>query len=427
MFAWVSSLRLRLLVAMVLSAGVGLAAAAVLYGNVEHSHEVSEDRAKATNEAKVVGSQLERGAGARQVAALQELLPNDRLTVLRGGKVLFRGPSHAGRELELEVQVPFSGGAVRLADYSSPKDSSTTAALTLITAGVLALVIAAAILTATLVSRSVRAPVGRAIAAADRLAHGDLEARMGASGPTELAKLGQSFDDMADRLERVDTDRRQFLADVAHEIATPVGTISGFAQALADGTAASETERAEASALIGAETRRLRALLDDLRELTGLDLGQGVRVGPLDLQPFADELVARFHVSAEHAGVELHKDVRAGTVITDVRLVETIASNLLSNAIRYTPKGGRVDVGIRHRRGELVISVRDTGVGIAPEHRQRIFERLYRVDQTRDRASGGSGLGLSIAFRAAQSLGGHIELDSEIGRGSEFRLIVPVG
>jgi two-component system sensor histidine kinase BaeS len=426
MFAWVSSLRLRLLVAMVLSAALGLAGAAVLYGKVEQSHEVSEDRAKATNEAKTVGAQLEGGAGIRQLAALQELLLNDRLTVRRGGTVIFRGPRHADRELELTVRVPFSGGVVWLADYSSPKDSSTTVALTLITAGVLALVIAAAILTATLVTRSVRAPVGRAIAAADRLAHGDLGARMGASGPTELVKLGQSFDEMADRLERVDTDRRQFLADVAHEIATPVGTISGFAQALADGTAASETERAEARALIGAETRRLRALLDDLRELTSLDLGEGVRVGPLDLQPFADELVARFRVSAEQAEVKLKKDVRPGTVVTDVRLVEAVASNLLSNAIRYTAKRGSVDVRIRRRRGELVISVRDTGIGIPPEHQQRIFERLYRVDQTRDRASGGSGLGLSIAFRAAQSLGGRIELDSEIGRGSEFRLIVPV-
>ena len=117
--------------------------------------------------------------------------------------------------------------------------------------------------------------------------------------------------------------------------------------------------------------------------------------------------------------------VRGTEVVTDVRLLEMIASNLLSNAIRYTPAGARVELRLRQQRDRLTLSVRDTGVGIAPEHQQRIFERLYRVDGTRDRATGGSGLGLAIASRAAHNLGGHIELDSTPGKGSEFRLIVP--
>jgi two-component system sensor histidine kinase SaeS len=421
-----ASLRLRLLGAMVLSAGLGLVGAALLYSQVERSNERTADRANALREARAVAREVRRGAGAATLGALQALLPNDQISVERDGQVLFRGPARTGRELETEVQAAVPRGRVRLADYASPGEPSTTLAFVLINGGVVALVILAAILTATLVTRSVRAPVARAIAAADRVARGEFTARMGTTGPEELVKLGRAFDHMAGRLERADSDQRQFLADVAHEIATPVSTVSGFALALADGTATSDDQRREARSLIEAETLRLRELLDDLRELTRLDLVGGVRLGSLELDQFVAALEARFRLAAEAAGVELTTESASGSVITDGRLLETISSNLLSNAIRYTPRGGRVDLRIRVRDGELRLSVRDTGVGIASEHQARIFDRLYRVDQTRDRETGGSGLGLAISLRAAQALGGRLEVDSAEGRGSEFRLWVPV-
>jgi signal transduction histidine kinase len=426
MVARLASLRLRLLVAMVLSAGLGLVGAALLDSQVERSNERTADRTNALREARAVAAEVSRGAGAVTLGALQALLPNDQVTVERDGRVLFRGPARTGREFETEVRVPVAGGRVRLADYTSPGEPNTTLAFVLINGGVVALVILAAILTATLVTRSVRAPVARAIAAADRVARGEFDARMGTTGPEELVKLGRAFDDMAARLERADSDQRQFLADVAHEIATPVSTVSGFALALADGTAASPDQRREARALIEAETLRMRELLDDLRELTRLDLVGGARPGPVELNQFVVALAARFRLAAEAAGVKLNMESAPGTVITDGRLLETISSNLLSNAIRYTPRGGRVDLRIRLRDDELVLSVRDSGVGIAPEHQVRIFERLYRVDHTRDRATGGSGLGLAIALRAAQTLGGRLEVESADGRGSEFQLRVPV-
>lgn len=425
MVARLASLRLWLLAAMVASAVVGLGGAFLLYRHVENANEHASDAAKALEEARTIAAQLEAGADRDDLSALQALLVNDQLTVRRAGRTIFRGPSRAGHRLELRARAPFSGGSVEIADYSSP-GRSTTLALTLITAGVLALVIAAAIVTATLVTRAVRAPVGRAIDAAERVSRGELTARMGSSGPEELVKLGRAFDDMAARLERADRDQRRFLADVAHEIATPVNTISGFALALTDGAAQGEVQRAEAKALIEAETGRLRDLLGDLRELTRLDLAEGVRPASVALGPFARDLAARFAPAAAAAGVTLSLGIRATEIVTDRRLLETVASNLLSNAIRYTPSGGRVELRVRQHRDRLVVAVRDNGVGIAPEHRQRIFERLYRVDATRDRATGGSGLGLAIAARAAQSLGGHIELDSALGRGSEFRMVLPL-
>ena len=424
MLARLVSLRLWLLVAMLASAAVGLVAAVVLFGEIQSSHEHAGDAAKARQEASIVAAQIQAGADTSRLAALQALLVNDQITVVRDGRTVFRGPAMADRELELREQASFPGGVVRIADYSSP-GGSVTGELTLITAGVVALVIVAAVATATLVTRAVRAPVQRAIAAAERVSHGELSARMGTSGPEELVKLGRAFDEMAERLERADRDQRQFLADVAHEIATPINTVSGFALALADGAAQAPHQREEAKALIEAESDRLRDLLTDLRELTHLDLAEAVRPSRVVLRPFAERLAARFRQAAASAGVELTVSVRGQEVFTDDRLLEMIASNLLSNAIRYTPAGGRVELRLRQQRDVLVLAVRDTGLGIAPEHQQRIFERLYRVDSTRDRATGGSGLGLAIASRAAHNLGGHIELDSTSRRGSEFRLIVP--
>jgi signal transduction histidine kinase len=418
------SLRFWLLVAMIGSSLVGLAAAVVLFNHVQSANERASDIEKARREARTIAAQVRAGADTARLMALQEFLPNDRITVRRGGRIVFQGPPRTGREFELAVQVPIPGGLVRLVDYSGP-GSSTTPTLALITAGVLALVIVAAIIAATLVTRAVRTPVERAIDAAEQVSHGDFTARMGTSGPEELVKLGSAFDDMAARLEQADRDQRQFLADVAHEIATPVNAVAGFALALADGAAGGEQERREAKTVIEAQAGRLRDLLSDLRELTQLDLTEGVRVRPVALRPFAERLVASFRPAAHDAGLELHLASDDGEVLTDAHLLEMIASNLLSNAIRYTPSGGSVHVALHQRADELLLRVRDTGVGIPPEHQKRIFERLYRVDTTRDRATGGSGLGLAIVHRAIQTLGGHIELDSAPGRGSEFRVILP--
>ncbi len=319
-----------------------LGGAFLLYRHVESSHAQAEDAGKARQQARAIAAQVQVGADGDDLTALQGLLVNDQVMVQRAGRTIFAGPAHPARDFELRVQAPFRGGMVQITDYSSP-GSGTTLDLTLITAGVLALVIAAAVLTATLVTRAVRVPVQRAIVAAERVSRGEFSARMGASGPEELVKLGRAFDGMAERLERADRDQRQFLADVAHEIATPVNTISGFGLALADGAAEGTEQRAEAKALIETETGRLRDLLTDLRELTRLDLTDGVRLAPVALAPFAQELEARFRPAAAAAGVKLSHAIRGTSVITDARLLNTIASNLVSNAIRYTPAGGHVE------------------------------------------------------------------------------------
>jgi signal transduction histidine kinase len=423
MFTRAASLRYWLLVAMMGSAVVGLAAAAFLFSHVETSQERAEDAARARQEARTIALQV-RSGDAAHLGASQELLGNDRFIVYQAGRIIFKGPPRPGRTFEAQVEARFPGGLVRFTDYSSP-GSSTTPELTLITAGVLALVIASAIIAATLVTRAVRRPVQRAIAAAERVSHGDFTARMGTSGPQELVKLGAAFDDMAARLEQADRDQRRFLADIAHEIATPMNAVSGFGLALADGAAQDEQQQREAKSLIEAQTGRLADLLSDLRELTQLDIAGGVRVSPLALRPWAERLVASFRPVARNANVDLQLASDDCEVPTDAGLLEMIASNLLSNAIRYTPSGGSVHIESHCDGKDLVLRVSDSGIGIPPEHQKRIFERLYRVDATRDRATGGSGLGLAIVERAVRTLGGQIELMSSPGEGSTFRVILP--
>jgi signal transduction histidine kinase len=159
------------------------------------------------------------------------------------------------------------------------------------------------------------------------------------------------------------------------------------AGALADGAAQDPQQRAEAKALIESQTERLGNLLGDLRELTRLDLAEGVRPRELALAPFVKGLVDGFRREAAGAGIDLTVTAHGDDAFTDGRLLEMIGSNLISDAIRYTPSGGRVSVRVFKQRNKLVLSVRDTGVGIAPEHQQRVFERLYRVDSTRGKGS----------------------------------------
>ena len=287
------------------------------------------------------------------------------------------------------------------------------------------LLIGEAWLAATMFYRTVRRPIARAIETVDRLATGDFSARMGTSGPGEFAHLGQAVDGVAGRLQQADTEQKRFLADLAHEIATPLSAVSGFAFALVDQSARTAAERAEAADIIVRESDRLRQLLDDLRHLHRLELAESVRQEQVDIAGLCTETARRFRLAAEEAGVTLLVCAERFSVVTDPRLTDAVVNNFVSNAIRYTPSGGRVQIQAHRRRPGFVIAVRDTGIGISPKDLERIFDRLYRVDKARDRATGGSGLGLAIARRAAQSLGARIEVESRPGEGSEFRLLLP--
>jgi signal transduction histidine kinase len=417
------SIRLQLIGAMVATAIAGLVAAYFVIGTIEHAEELSIVKQDAAQAAKAIAAEAAAGATPERLRRAQQLLGKDRLLVFRGGRRIFAGPPTKGG-LSASAASSFPGGRVLVVAHAK-ENPRLSAEVTAVLAAVILMVIGAAALAATLIAGAVRAPIERAIAAADCVAGGDLSARIGTVGPDEFARLGRAFDGMAERLEAGDREQRRFLADVSHEIATPVNAITGFAEAIADGSARTEAERREAAALVGQESARLNALIEDLRRLTRLDLLETVRTERVDLGALCRELVGRLTPIARSGGLTLRVDAEPLWLVSDRRLLETVLVNLLTNAIRYTPEGGKVALSVRRAREHAVVAVKDTGIGIAPQHRQRIFDRLYRVDEARDRASGGSGLGLAIALGAARALAGRIELDSEQGIGSEFRLILP--
>lgn len=417
-----TSLRAWLLVAMLAAGALSLMAARFAIERIEHAGDERSDRAKDEEIVRTIAEQVANGARPTQLRAIQAVLPYERIVVFRGGDQIYAGPAFDS-ELELSVSETFPGGRVVLFDYHNP-DPAISTDLTLVAAGSMLLVIVVAFLAATLLTRFLKAPIDRAAAAADRVARGDFSARLADVGPGEFAQLAHAFDSMAARLESSERDQKRFLSDIAHELATPVNAISGLAGAVVDGTITDLDERAEAARLITSETSRLETLLDDLRRLTDLDRNESVRCESVDLMKVARRAEMRFRREARNAGIDL--DVRGVSVIvrTDESLIETIVDNFLTNALRYTPTGGDVEIRTERRDRAALIAVRDSGIGIAEEHIPRIFGRFYRVDAARDRHSGGGGLGLSLASQAASSIGGRIEVESELGSGSEFRLIV---
>jgi two-component system sensor histidine kinase BaeS len=423
-----ASLRVWLLAAMLATAVVTLVAGNVITGQLSAASEEAADRAKAQATARSIALQVQGGADADDLRALQQVLPTDQIIVTRNGTTVFAGPALASEPLELTVTAPLPGGQVELRDHHAPASGGLGQG-TLVAAIIALAVIAEAWLAATVLVRTVRRPVGRAIEAAGRLAGGDFSARMGTSGPEEFARLGQAVDAMAAQLQHADAEQKRFLADLVHEIATPVSAISGFAVALTDGSVQTTAERAEAADIVTGETRRLQRLLDDVRQMNRLELTDSVRREHVDVSALCQQAAQRFRLAARDAGVTVTARAAHAWLDTDPRLIDVMVSNFVSNAIRYTPRGGKVEIRAARRRRPpaVVIAVRDTGTGIAPEHLERIFDRLYRTDDARDRASGGSGLGLAIARSAARALGARIEVDSQPGTGSEFRLVLPAG
>ncbi len=219
--------------------------------------------------------------------------------------------------------------------------------------------------------------------------------------------------------------RSQFVANVSHELRTPLTVLGGFAETLLDG-AVDEGHRQRFLRHIAEETRRLSLLVDDLLRLAAIESGrERPERARVDLLELARAVAERYGPEAQARGVALGVEGQSATAITDRDRIEGILISLIDNAVKYTQDGGHVTVRVSPVAGQAELTVADDGPGIPAADLPHIFERFYRVDRSRQRATGGSGLGLAIARHLALSVGAELTVESELGRGSAFHLRIP--
>ena len=219
-------------------------------------------------------------------------------------------------------------------------------------------------------------------------------------------------------------NRREFTANVSHELKTPLQGIIGSAELLENGMVKQE----DVPRFVGhirAEAQRLVTLIGDIIRLSQLDEGEPMPTEPVELLAVAREVAENLRSAAETRNVTVEVTGTPATVSGVRRLLYEIVLNLCDNAIKYNTEGGRVEVEVAQDGGTAAVTVRDTGIGIPPEHQSRVFERFYRVDKSHSKASGGTGLGLSIVKHAVQYHHGVIRLKSEVGKGTEIRVTFP--
>jgi signal transduction histidine kinase len=266
----------------------------------------------------------------------------------------------------------------------------------------------------------------RSLAAASQRIAGGGYAERGPGGDDELGDLARSFNAMAAALEEAERRRLALIGDVAHEMRTPLATLQGNLEGLLDGVVAPEPAT---WARLHGEAGRLRRLVEDLQELSRAEAGR-IRLEPRAVAP--SELVAvalgpladAFAEKGLALATDLAPDLPA--VRADPDRAVQVLTNLLTNALRYTPAPGAVRVTARRAEGGVELAVADSGVGIAPEHLPRVFERFYRADPSRSRALGGSGVGLTIARALAEAMGGRIRAESAgAAQGATFRFVLP--
>jgi two-component system phosphate regulon sensor histidine kinase PhoR len=230
-------------------------------------------------------------------------------------------------------------------------------------------------------------------------------------------------------LRRLETVRRDFVANVSHELKTPLTAIHGLIETILDDPSMETDTRNHFLSRIHEHSSRLTNLVHDLLALARIEAtDSSVEHHVMDLRDPVRGSASRLLASAKQKGLELSVDVPevAVEVDGDEEALREVMDNLLDNAVKYTPAGGRVRVAMTRDEGEATVVVSDTGIGIAREHVDRIFERFYRVDKARSRELGGTGLGLAIVKHLVQAHGGRITVDSEPGQGSTFRVSLPL-
>jgi signal transduction histidine kinase len=345
----------------------------------------------------------------------------------------FEGGVHVGVERGLEyAAVPLRSGPGDMY-YAVRREPGFWVASTrflfefwwqLLIAGALAA--AVALLVARWLARGMTRPLRDMAGAARRMERGDYGARIETRSRDEVGQLAVAFNRMSSELESLERVRRDLVANVSHELKTPISALRARLENLLDGV-----ERPDPKTLqvMLAQSERLGRLVDQLLELSRLESGDvPMHREEVRLRPLVSSVLSEIRVTRARRDVDLAQDVSDDLppVYADPERVHQVLFNLLDNAVRFTPSGGTVRVSATAHNGAVDVAVADTGPGIPAEHLPRVFDRFYRVDTARSRDEGGTGIGLAIARSVIEAHGGRIWAESEPGSGSTFTFELPV-
>ncbi|MFC2022631.1 ATP-binding protein [Chloroflexota bacterium] len=307
-----------------------------------------------------------------------------------------------------------------------PSSGGLSAAMTqyLIWGALLAAAIA--LLFTFFLSRRISAPIKNLTIAAGRLGQGDFSQRVQFADNSEIGELGKTFNLMADELERMEGLRRKMVADVAHELRTPLSNVRGYLEAIRDGMVSADAETIDS---LNEEVVLLSRLVDDLQELALAEAGELRLVRQAeDISQLVSKTAAAARSQAITKGISMSVELPDGLppVNIDAHRISQVLHDLVENALAHTASGDSIIIAAGQEGDWVEVSVADTGEGIPADDLPNIFERFYRVDKSRTRATGGSGLGLTISRRLVEAHGGKIIAWSEMGKGSRFTFTVPV-
>lgn len=278
-----------------------------------------------------------------------------------------------------------------------------------------------------LLTRQITRPIKALNSGAVRLADGQLDYRVKVKTHDEIGQLANSFNSLADSLEKGEKARRQMTADIAHELKTPLTVIEGTVDGILDGVFEASPEHLNS---IKDQTTMLTSLIKDLRDLSLAESGQlKLNLEPLDFTALLRSMVSQYQIKAVEKKIKLVMDEQGliPEIKADPLRIEQVVANLLTNAIRHTPEAGQILVSVRCEGKDVVTSIADTGEGINTDDLPHIFERFYRAGDSRARCEGGTGLGLSIVKQMVEAHGGKVWAESRAGEGTIFSFSLPAG
>ena len=429
---------------MVAFVGVALLAAdmATIYSNLQlNSHVTSAATARlersATHFGQVAGVVYTDTGGwtPDAVAELRHLAQMDGLAVtlvdaegnitlalppdgpLEAGASMTAPVTVAGREVG-EVTVSQAEGLLLTAEEVSLRQALNRMHLI---AGAVSAAVALAV--ALYLALTLSRPLRRIRAGAEAMGAGLLDTRVEEGGDDEIGAVARALNQLAETLQREEELRKESVADLAHELRTPVNGLLGRIEAAQDGVLADDAANLSA---MHDEAVRLTRLLDDLSSLAEAEQpGLLLTIEPVDLAALAAVQLEAFGEALRERGISVSSDLHVTIVAGDPRRLEQIVTNLLSNALRYTDAGGRVTLTVRRQGDDAVLEVADTGIGIPAADMPNVFTRFWRGEKSRSRATGGAGIGLAIVHELVRAHGGQITVESEVGAGSVVRVVIP--